>query len=206
MGGDTATTGVKLEANIATPATAERILLYPTGQSFSGKYKLSFDAWMNYDLQELLLGDANGTTEFLGGGIGYDNTANDLTSGAQAVTTGDGGSGSDYRVFKSPPQFFVAAADMAGGSRNNSDPYYADFLPGQAPPAAQFPPAGLVGPPGSAGFQWLTWHFGVQDNIVPISRRGAKRRYTLARDFELHRHVGRLQWMHYQWKHLTVLR
>jgi hypothetical protein len=162
MGGDVPTVGVKLEANLSS-ATASRILLYPTGQNFTGEYKLSFDAWMNYDLQELILGDAVGTTEFLGGGIGYDGLANDLTSGAQAINTGEGGSASDYRVFKSPPQFFVAAADMTGGSRNNSDPYYTSFLPGQAPPAVQGQPAALVGPPGTAGFQWITWHFGVQD-------------------------------------------
>lgn len=166
MGGDTPTSGLKLEANIVAPAAVERILLYPLGQSFSGNYRLSFDAWLNYDLEELLLGEASGTTEYLGGGIGYNGTSNDFNSGAQFIVDGDGGSASDYRVFKSPPQFFVPAAAMSAASatgRNNSDPYYTSFLPGQAPPAAQGQPAALVGPPGTAGFQWLTWHVGVQD-------------------------------------------
>ena len=87
---------------------------------------------------------------------------------------GDGGSGSDYRALKNG--FLIANTAMSAGTatgRNNSDPYYTSFLPGVAPPNAQSPPAGLVGPPGTAGFQWLTWHIGVQDQagqkIVRIS-------------------------------------
>lgn len=164
MGGDVPTVGLKLEANIATPASVERIVLYPTGKNFTGQYKLSFDAWLNYDLQELILGDAAGTTEYLGGGIGYNGTSNDVNSGAQFIADGDGGSASDYRVLKNG--FLIAHTAMAAGTatgRNNSDPYYTSFLPGVAPPAAQGQPGNLVGPPGTAGFQWLTWHIGVQD-------------------------------------------
>ncbi len=170
MGGDTATSGVKLEANIAAPASVERMLLYPVGGSFSGSYRLSYDAWLNYDLEELLLGEASGTTEFLGGGVGYNGTSNDFNSGTQIIADGDGGSGSDYRVLKNG--FLIANTAMAAGTatgRNNSDPYYTAFLPGQAPPAAQGQPAALVGPPGTAGFQWLTWHLGVQGDTVRIS-------------------------------------
>jgi hypothetical protein len=173
MGGDVPTVGVKLEANIVDPGESNQISLYPTGQSFNGYYKLSFDAWMNYDVQEVIQGDSAGTTEFIGGGVGYNGTATDLGSGVQAVGTGDGGSAFDYRVFKSnntDPAFFVPDAQMAGGSRNANQPWWESFLPGQTPPAGQAPPqAALAGPDGTLGFQWVTWNIGVQGDDVYIS-------------------------------------
>ena len=155
--GDTATRGVKLEANISSPGSMEYITLNPFGYNFTGSYRLRFDAWMNYDLQEAL-GAASGTTEFLGGGVGHDGFTADIASGAQAMTTGDGGAAADWRAFKSPPQFTIAAAKMAGGSQGNQVAYYSDFLPGVVPPAVQGQPdsAGIAGAP---GFQWVTWEF-----------------------------------------------
>ncbi len=162
LGADDATTGVKLEANLMDGALTG-FTLYPTGKSFSGNYSLRFDAWMNWDT------DAGfaGTTEFLGGGVGYDNVTADVASGAQTITTGDGGSSNDWRAFKSPPQFFIAAADMAGGSRNGGDPYYANFLPAIAPPASQS--QGGTGVAGSPGFQWITWEFAVNGSNVDVT-------------------------------------
>ena len=164
LGSDDATRGVKMEANLVVgpndPETGEFLTLYPLGQNFTGDHVLRFDAWMNYPI------GSDFSTEFLGGGIGYDNVTADAASGAQAIATGDGGSGSDWRAFKSPPQFFIPAADMAGGTRQGSDPYYADFLPPVSPPAAQ----GQAGRgfAGSPSFQWLTWEFAVKGNDVSI--------------------------------------
>jgi hypothetical protein len=155
--GDSATRGVKLEANIVTPAAAAVFTLYPLDQNFTGSHRLRFDAWMNFDVQEAL-GGAVGTTEFLGGGVGYDIVTADVASGAQAITTGDGGAASDWRAFKSPPQFIITAANMAGGSNQNSVAYYTSFLPGVQPPAAQGLSA-LAGASGAPGFQWITWEF-----------------------------------------------
>ena len=174
LGGDTATSGVKLQANIVAPAAAEHFTLVPTGQSFSGTYQLRFDAWMNFSTDDFYNNGASGTTEFLGGGIGHDSLTTDVASGAQAIATGDGGSGSDWRVFKSPPQFFVDAADMTGGSRNGFDAYYSDFLPGVAPPAAQSQVAG-TSVAGSPGFQWITWQFTSHGNgtvVIEIEKPG----------------------------------
>ncbi len=154
--GDATTRGVKLEANTFS-GTVETLTVYPLGKNFTGSNRLRFDAWMNFDVQEVL-GSAVGTTEFLGGGVGYDGLAADVASGAQLITTGDGGSASDWCAFKSPPQFFVPAANMAGGSRQNSVAYYSDFLPGAIPPASQGQPA-EAGPAGAPGFQWITWEF-----------------------------------------------
>jgi hypothetical protein len=168
QGGDTATSGVKLEANFGDFLEAGSFFtLYPLGQTFSGKHQLRFDSWMNYDAVEKNIGGAVGTTEFLGGGLGYDDVTADVASGAQLIVTGDGGSGSDYRAFKSPPQFFVPAEDMTAGSRNGSDPYYADFLPPEAPPAVQGQ-APELGTAGSPGFQWITFEFNVVDDQVSI--------------------------------------
>lgn len=158
QGGDAATSGLRLEANVLEPGSTESLTVYPLGQNFTGTYRLRFDAWSNYDTGE------TATTEFLGGGIGYDNAASGLTSGAQAVASGDGGSSSDWRVFKDG--FFVAEADMAAGSRNASDPYYADFLPAMSPPAIQGQ-AG-TGTDGAPGFQWITWQFTVIGTQVLI--------------------------------------
>lgn len=155
--GGAATSGVKLEANIVTPAAGAFFTLVPTGQNFTGAHTLRFDAWMNFDADERV-GDAVGTTEFLGGGLGHDSATADVASGAQAIATGEGGSGSDWRVFKSAPQFFVPATGMAAGDRNGANAYYSDYLPGGVlPPAAQGQ-TGLFGSvAGSPGLQWITW-------------------------------------------------
>jgi hypothetical protein len=157
--GDAATRGVKLEANPNSPGTVDFFSLYPTGQDFTGSYRLRFDAWQNFEV------DGSGTTEFLGGGIGYDNVTADIASGAQAMSTGDGGSSNDWRAFKSPPQFFIPDADMAAGTQQGSDPYYADFLP--AVPAAQGQAGTSVA--GSPGFQWITWDIAVAGDSVTIN-------------------------------------
>jgi hypothetical protein len=164
--GDAPARGVKLEANLAFPGTVEVVTLSPVGQHFTGDYQLRFDAWMNYDLAEAL-GAANGTTEFLGGGIGYDGVAANVDSGAQFLVTGDGGAVDDWRAYKSPPQFLVPAAAMAGGTRQASDAYYANFLPSASPPIAQVQPE-LPPRPGNPGFRWVTYEFTVIDNIVEI--------------------------------------
>lgn len=150
--GDQAQLGLKMEANNGDgTGAAAYFTAYPLGQNFSGIHQLRFDAWMNFEI------GGSGTTEFLGGGVGYDGVTADIASGAQAMATGEGGSSNDWRAFKSPPQFFIPDADMAAGTHQGSDPYYADFLPAVAPPAAQGQ-AG-VGVAGSPSFQWITWVF-----------------------------------------------
>ncbi|MBE0543748.1 MAG: PEP-CTERM sorting domain-containing protein [Verrucomicrobia bacterium] len=147
LGGDDATRGVKLEANLTT-GTGQFFTLYPLGQNFTGSYQLRFDAWMNYA--------GSATTEFMGGGIGYDNVTADVASGAQFIVTGDGGSASDWRALKDG--FYVATgASYPAGSLNNTATYYADFLPSVNGSIA-----------GAPGFQWITWEFNVAGNEVSI--------------------------------------
>jgi hypothetical protein len=167
LAGDTPTAGVKLEANQGD-LTAEAALftLYPLGQNFTGSYQLRFDAWQNFDARERQ-GSALGTTEYLGGGIGYDNVTADVASGAQAIATGDGGTSIDWQAFKSPPQFGVPFSDMSGGTYNGNFAYYSNFFPPLAPPAVQGQTA--LGRSGSPGFQWITWEFSVMSNLVTIN-------------------------------------
>ncbi|MCA9292853.1 MAG: hypothetical protein KDA20_03470 [Phycisphaerales bacterium] len=160
-GGDAATRGVKLEANTGEPAESAEMNLFPIGQSFSGDYRLRFDAWMSFDVT----GGQIGSTEFLGGGIGYDSATAGIGSGVQMIATGDGGSGSDWRAFKD--SFFLTQDAMVAGSRNAADPYYTNFLPGVAPPVGSGQPA-IAGFDGSPAFQWVTWQFTVYGDMVDI--------------------------------------
>ncbi len=157
VSGGAATRGVKLRSNLnqANPASSF-FTLYPKDGAgaplnFTGDLQLRFDAWMNFS------NSGAGTTEFLGGGLGYDNVTADIASGAQLMFTGEGGSSNDWRAFKSPTvlqQFFIQDAEMTAGTHQGTDPHYADFLPAVAPPASQ----GQAGTSaaGSPGFQWIT--------------------------------------------------
>jgi len=172
QGGDTATSGVKLEANNGDfTEAAAYISIFPMGQNFTGDYKLEFDMWRNYSTLDREQEGGKGTTEFGGGGIGYDNVAADIGSGAQIVTTNEGGSGSDYRVFKDG--FFLPNEAMHTGSRNaTGSQQYIDLFPAGSgiPPASQ----GQTGVPnenrdGTPGFQWATFRISAIGDIVRTS-------------------------------------
>jgi hypothetical protein len=164
-GGDAATSGVKLEANINS-GTFSVLTVYPTGQNFTGNYQLRFDAWINFDADERINGGSAGTTEFIGGGIGYDNTSADIGPGAQIIATGDGGSGSDWRAFADG--VFLAADEMAADDRNGANAYYSDFLPGISPPAGQSQVSFPAGVAGSPSFQWITLEINSVDGLADI--------------------------------------
>ncbi|MEM9354020.1 MAG: hypothetical protein AAGA92_13480 [Planctomycetota bacterium] len=169
--GDAATAGVKLEANHsgAPPINENLLRLYPVGQSFTGGYVFRFDAWLNYDAVERNEGGRVGTTERVGGGVGYAPNTNTVL-GAHARATGDGDGFPDWQVWNPDP---VPGPEFAAGSRQGDAPYYAMFLPGVPPPAAQNqigqnPPQ--LGVAGSPGFQWITWEFRVDlDRTVSIA-------------------------------------
>ncbi|MCX8092307.1 MAG: hypothetical protein N3I86_15460 [Verrucomicrobiae bacterium] len=145
--GDAPTRGARLEANLFS-GTVNYFTIFPLGQNFTGWWQLRFDAWMNFG--------TSGTTEFLGGGIGYNGTSADANSGAQFIATGDGGSAADWRALKDG--FYVTDdTAYAGGSRDNTAPYYTSFLPSVNGSVA-----------GSPGFQWITWEFNVIGNQVSI--------------------------------------
>ncbi|MCG8450739.1 MAG: hypothetical protein MI725_14310, partial [Pirellulales bacterium] len=177
QGGDSATRGVKLEANLGGSAGGDFFTIYPLGQNFTGNYQLDFDMWLNYSTVDREDNGGAGTTEFGGGGIGYDGVTADIASGAQAIVTNEGGSSNDYRAFKSPPQFFIQDPAMACGSHNagSCSTYLNQYPKGSgAPPVSQgqspSDPNTNFNRAGSPGFQWFTWRFSVIGNTVNISQ------------------------------------
>lgn len=139
------TTGLKLSANIAN-GEAAAIAATPDGVSLSGSYRMEADFWLNFNT-------SGGTTEYLGGFVGYDAGGSPI-NGAGILGDSDGDSGSDYRIYSGGEQ--VAA-------RNNSEEDIAAAFPGQEVPAAQgdpalFDPANTIvtAPDGTLGFGWHT--------------------------------------------------
>lgn len=138
----------------------------PTGQSFSGNYRVSFDLWQNY-VGPLGLG-GSGTTQLSMFGIGSTGTSAAWagsgpawTSGANGVGFGvtlDGGSAADYRVYSSvaPTSYADGNAVYQSASRNGSDAYYAGFGGASAPAAQVALFAGQTGTTdaGEIGFSW----------------------------------------------------
>lgn len=117
----------------------------PTGQSFTGSYKVSFNLWQNY--AGPLGPGGSGTTQLSNFGI--------QTSGTQAQYPGvvnsvffaaslDGGSANDYRAYSSAATAGYASGNAvyqsAGhptGVNNDSQTYYATKFLASSAPAAQ---------------------------------------------------------------------
>jgi hypothetical protein len=109
----TGTRGLKLTAN-NSGGVFSGISVSPTGQSFSGAYKLSFDIWQNY-AGPLGVG-GSGTTQFSMYGIGTSGTTPVWLASAPKESVGfgstlDGGSASDYRAYSSAAPTSYAAGN-----------------------------------------------------------------------------------------------
>lgn len=157
---DSSTFGLKLESNIES-AQVTGITLH-TLQSFSGNYRVTFDAWMNANGP--FPAGGTGSTEFLTAGVGGNGSAVNVAtagtsgSGGWTAVSGEGGSTRDYRMFKDTAEQLPASGQFNAPSGNSSDPYYAGFggidvgtLPQNAlAPATQ---VGVTGA-GSFGFEW----------------------------------------------------
>ncbi|MCB1129253.1 MAG: hypothetical protein KDM81_22325, partial [Verrucomicrobiae bacterium] len=100
--GGSGTTGLKMTAN-NTGGVFSGFSVSPTGESFSGNYRVSFDLWQNY------VGPVgpggSGTTQFSMFGIGTSGTTpikiGNTTESLGFGATLDGGSSVDYRVYSS---------------------------------------------------------------------------------------------------------
>jgi len=159
------TTGLKLEAN-KTGAIFSGLSVSPNGQSFSGDYRLRFDAWLN-SVGPFPAG-GSGSTQVTSWGIGTAGSTAQWAGGAQDSVhfgaTAEGGSSVDYRAYSSasPTGYVPASGVFAAGtsaspdSRNDADPYYATFG-SKTPPAAQtglFASQTGTTSAGSAGMAW----------------------------------------------------
>lgn len=159
----TGTRGLKMTCN-NTGGVFSGFSVSPTGQSFTGSYKVSFDLWQNY-VGPLGPG-GSGTTQLTTYGIGTSGTtpfwagASPQESVAFAHTL-DGGSASDYRAYSSVAPTSYASGNAVyqapGGAINESNAYYTAAFPAQSAPAAQvflFPGQTGSTSPGEASFAW----------------------------------------------------
>ncbi len=161
--GGASTRGLKMTAN-NSGGVFSGFSVSPTGQSFSGKYILSFDIWQNY-VGPLGPG-GSGSTQLSTYGIG---TAGNVAFWPGAATkesvafatTLDGGSASDFRAYSTAAPTSYASGNAVylspGSTINNSAAYYtAAFLP-QSAPAAQvgsFPGQTGSTDAGETSFAW----------------------------------------------------
>ncbi|MEO2045866.1 MAG: PEP-CTERM sorting domain-containing protein [Pirellulales bacterium] len=181
------TRGMKLQANLFSNAFGG-FSVSPTGESFTGDYVLSYDMWQSYhgvsfvepvDIFPagggIIRGQSSGGTNLGYGGILSSGTFSNSAGSSDSVffsATGDGDSGSDYRVYssdrdysyQSPPVDAIDEdATYFGGSRNAaSSTLYTDNFGGESPTAAQaalFPNEMVLHPDnvtdeGVIGFAW----------------------------------------------------
>lgn len=148
------TTGLRMAANIAAPTGAESIIASPTTLSMSGAYQVRFDFWINANGP--FPGGGAGSTEFIGGGVGYDINSTGL-DGASLIATGEGGASSDWRLYKNAGQQYVASGQYDVSSNNASGSEISAAFPGLPAPALQqanFPQQTGTLQSGSAGFAW----------------------------------------------------
>lgn len=160
--GGATTRGLKMTAN-NSGGVFSGFSVSPSGESFSGNYKLSFDMWQNY-VGPLGPG-GSGTTQLSTYGIG---TAGNLAFWPGAATkesvafgtTLDGGSASDFRIYSSAAPTSYASGNAVylstGSTINNSDAYYAGFTSKSAPAAQLGLFAGQTGSTdaGETSFAW----------------------------------------------------
>lgn len=156
------TRGLKMTAN-NSGGVFSGFSVSPTGQSFTGNYRVEFDLWQNY-VGPLGPG-GSGTTQLSTFGVGSSGTTAFWPGAAvkESVSFGvtlDGGSASDYRAYSSAAPTSYPAGNPVyqapGGAINNSDVYYSGFT-GVAAPAPQvglYPGQTGTTDAGEIAFQW----------------------------------------------------
>lgn len=160
------TRGLRMAANTAG-GVGNGISVSPTGQSFTGDYRLTFDMWAN--VNGPLDTGGSGSTQLTTAGIGTSGTtAQHFNAAPDSVwfgVTGEGGAGDvtggDYRAYiaglgLAGPSNGVYAAGTSLAARNDTHAYYAG-LGGQSAPAAQlalFPQQTNTTRTGTAGMAW----------------------------------------------------
>lgn len=167
------TRGLRMQTAIAGTqgaALQNGMSVSPINLNVTGDYTLRFDAWLNYNGPAPAGG--NGSTHLTLGGIGVTGTSLVAPvpgiTGTAFGTTGDGGSGIDWRAYNGSsavlaPNLFPGtyAAGNTAASYNNSDPYYTGLFPGSAIPGAQtaLAPGTQTGTAadGTTAFSWRRW-------------------------------------------------
>ncbi len=172
------TLGLRLEANNGdATAAAAAISLSPTGKSFTGNFRITFDMWMNANGP--FPGGGAGSTEFLTAGVGTAGNTVHKSSGTADGTwfavDGEGGSGVDYRAYLGTVLQGTATGDYTAGSSAATDAYYTSKFPGQSAPALQqanYPQQTGTIIDGAVGFGWHTVDIDKNGNDVTWSIDG----------------------------------
>jgi hypothetical protein len=169
------TLGLRMRANMSGNVFSG-LSVSPTGQGFTGDYRLRFDMWLNYNGR--LDGGGNGTTQLAGGGLGTKGNIPQLAGAPSQdsiwfASTLDGGSATDYRAYSSAAPTSYAAGNAVynapAGAINNSAAYYTAAFPSQSAPAAQlalYPQQTNSTLAGSPGFAWRDVVIEKSGNIV----------------------------------------
>ncbi|HEY4417466.1 MAG TPA: GH25 family lysozyme [Verrucomicrobiae bacterium] len=175
------TRGVQMKANL-TQGVISALSISPTNQSFSGDYRLHFDAWIN--VNGPLPGGGASSTENLTAGLGTAGNRTEWTgSGSTAdgyyfSANGDGGSVdtsttlTDYSGYIGTTGQTVGTGIYAAGTdvsaRGNGNVYYTTTFPiGQAPPTFQRSNYAQQTGSLSVGTFGFAWH------DVIVSKRGS---------------------------------
>ena len=187
--------GLRLRANLPTNGSQSGLSLSPTGQHFGSDFAVTYDLWANFvganntTFTPGGLGDnanSSGGTQFTTGAIG---TAGTTPQGITSIATpdsvlfagtGDGGSGTDYRVYAKSTTAQNAASGVyapgtgndpgGAGPQDNANDYYEAIFPSQSAPAAQqtnFPQTQTgQTQAGVLGFAWHTVVLTKTGNII----------------------------------------
>jgi hypothetical protein len=167
---------VQLKANL-TLGVCSALSISPANQSFSGDYRLHFDAWIN--VNGPFPGGGASSTEFLTAGIGTAGNVVEWTTNASAdgfyfTADGDGGVSAssttfgDYSGYKGKNWQTAASGIYAAGSPDNASVYYTSIFSNNpvAPALQESDYAQQTGMLAKGTFG-LAWH------DVIVSRRGS---------------------------------
>ena len=171
------TLGVQMKANLSL-GTVAAVSLSPINQSFSGDYRLHFDAWIN--VNGPFPAGGSGSTEFLTAGVGTAGNRVEWTGPGSSAdgfyfsADGDGGvSGSsstsgDYSGYKGTAWQNAASGIYAAGLLDNTAAYYTAAFPN----GAAAPPNQVSSYPQQTG-NLNSGTFGLQWHDVIVSKRGS---------------------------------
>lgn len=169
-GSNGTTRGLKMQANL-TSGVFGGMSVSPTGQTFTGDFKLVFDLWANFNGP--FPGGGSGSTNLSMAGVLTDGTTTTYPGSIDAVVfgcTADGGSSADWRAYSPAAVASYQNGDpvYSAASRNNTDTYYAQFGGVQAPDAQTnaFPQQTGTTQVGAAGMQWHQVEINKAGNFV----------------------------------------
>jgi len=151
----------KIAVNTSVGETSA-VGLFPAGMSFTPPYTLSFDAWMNQDVQ-------GSTTEFIYYGVQHAATTVLPTDGIDFAITADCGSSRDLRLYDAGTEVVFGTCDscypvgLASGNGQNTGPAYDVY-----PEYGSSLEAGSVDP----SSQWIHYTVVVTDTDVTFAVNG----------------------------------